>query len=101
LANAKKWVEKNFAKNAETSTFVAELDKFNAVKIRSQFPDISLSLKMLRDISKLRLEADKVMPSNEETKVEPVEKPVEAVKPAEPVPAAETPKPVETAPAAQ
>jgi len=101
LANAKKWVEKNFAKNAETSTFVAELDKFNAVKIRSQFPDISLSLKMLRDISKLRLESDKVMPSNEETKVEPVEKPVEAVKPAEPVPAAETPKPVETAPAAQ
>ncbi len=101
LADAKKWAEKNFAKDAQTNNFIAELDKFNAIKIRSEFPDISLSLKMLRDITKLRLDADKSMPPDEKAKLEPIEKPVEAVKPAEPAPAAETPKPVEAAPAAQ
>jgi uncharacterized protein HemX len=63
LVDAKKWTEQNFAKNPETSNYIAELDKFNAIKIRSQFPDISLSLKMLRDIAKLRLEVDKATPS--------------------------------------
>ncbi len=84
LADAKKWVELNFAKNVETSNFIAELDRFYAIKIRSHFPDISLSLKMLRDITKLRLEADKAAPPAEKTKPEPEQavKPVEAAKPA-------------------
>ncbi|MFU8787482.1 MAG: uroporphyrinogen-III C-methyltransferase [Methylobacter sp.] len=99
LSNAKKWVEKNFAKNAESGRFIGELDKFNAIKIRSQFPDISLSLKMLRDITKLRLDADNATQPDEKTKAGAAEKPAEAVKPAEASP--ETPKPVETAPAAQ
>jgi uroporphyrin-3 C-methyltransferase len=83
LVDAKKWVELNFAKNVETSNFIAELDRFNAIKIRSHFPDISLSLKMLRDITKLRLEADKAVPTAEKAKPEPeqVVKPVEASKP--------------------
>ena len=59
LADAKKWTEQHFTKNAEARSFIAELDRFNAIKIRSQFPDISLSLKMLRDITKLRIETDK------------------------------------------
>ncbi|MGZ4995685.1 MAG: uroporphyrinogen-III C-methyltransferase, partial [Methylobacter sp.] len=107
LADAKKWTEQNFAKSAETDKFVAELDRFNAIKIRSHFPDISLSLKMLRDITKLRLEADKAMPPTEKTKSEQSPKPAEpanpaeAVKPTESAPPAETPKPVEAAPAAQ
>jgi uroporphyrin-3 C-methyltransferase len=113
LADAKKWTEQNFAKNAETDKFIAELDKFNALKIRSHFPDISLSLKMLRDITKLRLEADKAMPSSsEKAKPEPLEKPTEpvktlepanssdAAKPAEPSPSAEPKKPAEAAPPA-
>jgi len=100
LADARKWIEQNFAKNAETSNFIAELDRFNAIKIRSHFPDISLSLKMLRDITKLRLEADKAMPPAEKAKLEQVEKPVEPVKPTETAPPAEPPKPVEAAPAA-
>ncbi len=103
LADAKKWVELNFAKNAETSGFITELDRFNAIKIRSHFPDISLSLKMLRDITKLRLEADKATPPAEKAKPEPeqVVKPVEAAKPTETAPQpAETSKPVEAAPAA-
>lgn len=101
LADAKKWVEQNFAKNAETSKFIAELDRFNAIKIRSHFPDISLSLKMLRDITKLRLEVDKAMQPAEKNKSEQLAKPVESVKPAETVKPDEAAKPAETAPPAE
>lgn len=59
LDDTKKWTEQHFTHNAEARNFIAELDKYKAIKIRSQFPDISLSLKMLRDISKLRIETDK------------------------------------------
>ena len=86
LVDAKKWTEQNFAKNAETNNFIAELNRLNAIKIRSHFPDISLSLKMLRDITKLRLEVDKAMQPAEKTKSEQAAKPeaaapVEAAKP--------------------
>ncbi|TRW91318.1 uroporphyrinogen-III C-methyltransferase [Candidatus Methylobacter oryzae] len=91
LADAKKWTEQNFAKNAETGNFIGELDKFSAIKIRSHFPDISMSLKMLRDITKLRLEADKALAPAEKTKNEQTVT----------TPPAEPQKPVETAPAAQ
>ncbi|HEY8219885.1 MAG TPA: uroporphyrinogen-III C-methyltransferase [Methylobacter sp.] len=101
LADAKKWAEQNFAKDEATNKFIAELDRFNAIKIRSHFPDISLSLKMLRDITKLRLEADKAMPPAEKAKSEQPEKPAEPVKPSETAPPAEPQKPVEAAPAAQ
>jgi len=83
LADAKKWVEQNFAKNTETNSFFAELDRFNAIKIRSHFPDISLSLKMLRDIAKLRLDIDKATPPGEKSKSTQVDKPVEAATPGE------------------
>ena len=108
LADAKKWSEKNFSQNPETNNFIAELDKFSAIKIRSHFPDISLSLKMLRDITKLRLEVDKAMEPQEKAKSEPGTKPVgilnttEEPKPSQPpVPVEELPKPVEAIPAAQ
>jgi len=65
LADAKKWTEQHFTKNADARNFIAELDKFKAIKIHSQFPDISLSLKMLRDISKLRIETDKAVQTPE------------------------------------
>ncbi|MFA6052563.1 MAG: uroporphyrinogen-III C-methyltransferase [Methylobacter sp.] len=97
LADAKKWTEQNFTKNAGTTSFIAELDKFSAIKIRSQFPDISLSLKMLRDITKLRLEADKAIQPSDTAKSTQAEKPVETAKPAEAVNPTETVKPAETA----
>ena len=102
LADAKKWAEQNFAKDVETDKFIAELNRFNTIKIRSHFPDISLSLKMLRDITKLRLEADKAMQpaekgNAEKVKAEAVIKPVEAVKPPEPVKPIEELKPTESA----
>lgn len=96
LADAKKWAERNFTKNTETNNFIAELDKFNAIKIRSHFPDISLSLKMLRDITKLRLEVDKAMQPAEKAKSEQVAKPIEPVKPAEAVNPADAAKPTTT-----
>jgi uncharacterized protein HemX len=112
LADAKKWVEKNFTKNTASSNFIADLDKFAAIKIHGDFPDISVSLKMLKDISKLRIEADKaaVQPAQTEAKksaviVKPAEeskpveitKPAEVVKPVEDAKSVDTPKPVEDA----
>ncbi|MEI7839202.1 MAG: uroporphyrinogen-III C-methyltransferase [Methylococcaceae bacterium] len=63
LSDAQKWLLQNFAKEKEADRFAASLDKIAAVRIRSQFPDISLSLKMLRDITKLRIETDKALSS--------------------------------------
>ncbi len=106
LSDAKKWISQNFAQNPETNSFIAELDKFNAIKIRSHFPDISLSLKMLRDITKLRLEVDKALQATEKPKpastTPPAETPVkEGEKEGENVDAGKEPvqQPVETAPA--
>ncbi len=62
LEDALAWLDKNFNKNAETQQFIAELQQLNATKLNAQMPDISLSLKMLRDITKLRIETDKAMP---------------------------------------
>jgi uncharacterized protein HemX len=88
LADAKKWAERHFTKNTDTTGFIAELDKLSAIKIRSQFPDISQSLKMLRDIAKLRLEVDKAIQPSDTVKPTQTAKPGEAVNPTEPVEAA-------------
>ncbi len=85
LADAKKWLEQHFTRSADVDNFIAELDRLNAIKIHSQFPDISSSLKMLRDITKLRIETDKA------TQTEETVTPVESTNPAEPI------KPPETA----
>lgn len=61
LNDAQKWLTQNFVKEKEMERFSAALTKLSDVRIRSQFPDISLSLKMLRDITKLRVETDKAL----------------------------------------
>jgi uncharacterized protein HemX len=88
LDDAKNWLKKNFTDNATSHSFAEELDKFSAIKIHSQFPDISLSLKMLRDVSKLRIEADKAMQTPESEPKKPVVEPSKSIQPA---PAVETP----------
>ncbi len=55
------WLQKNFTKNGTYKQFVLELDRLKSIQIRSNFPDISQSLKMLRNIAKLRLETDKAL----------------------------------------
>ncbi len=89
LDDAKQWVGQHFTKNDGSRSLIAELDKLAAVKIRSQYPDISRSLKMLRDIAKLRIETDKASG------------PMPAAQPPINTPSAQTvqPLPVETKPA--
>jgi len=55
------WLKKNFTKDAARVEFASELNRLKAIQIRSNFPDISQSLKMLRNITKLRLETDKAL----------------------------------------
>jgi len=55
------WLQSNFTKNVAYKQFVLELERLKAIQIRSNFPDISESLKMLRNIAKLRLETDKAL----------------------------------------
>jgi uncharacterized protein HemX len=61
LKDAQQWVIKNYTRNKDADSFLADLDKLSQIKIHSQFPDISGSLKMLRDITKLRIETDKAL----------------------------------------
>ncbi len=61
IADAKAWLQKNFAENQKTEQFAAELDKLGSVQLHSQYPDVSGSLKMLKDISRLRIETDKAL----------------------------------------
>jgi uncharacterized protein HemX len=59
VASAKEWLDENFntrtvqVKNAQQS-----LEKLLKVHLHSQLPDISRSLKMLRDVTKFRLKSD-------------------------------------------
>ncbi|GAB6142384.1 uroporphyrinogen-III C-methyltransferase [Methylosoma difficile] len=106
ISDAKNWLDQHFAHNEEAKLLLEELSRFSQVKINSQFPDISLSLKMLKDITKLRLEVDKAIqpPSAESVTsnakplpVEVVPKAVETPKAADPV-KVEPPKPAEAHP---
>jgi uncharacterized protein HemX len=101
LADAKKWTAQHFAKNSDVNNFIAELDRFNNIKIHSQFPDISSSLKMLRDITKLRIETDKAMQPAETVVPAETTNPVESIKPAEAINPPETVAPAEAVPATQ
>lgn len=61
LSDVSAWTKSHFVDNEVTKRFSAELNRLMAVNLRSQLPDISLSLKMLRDVTKLRLETDKTL----------------------------------------
>lgn len=89
LQDAKKWTELNFTQNPETRKFIAELDRFLAINIRSHFPDISSSLKLLKDITKLRIETDKALQNT----------PAEKSSPPEPKPLPEPPATITAPPA--
>jgi uncharacterized protein HemX len=77
LTDTKNWIEQHFAKNADSRSLLNDLNRLSAIKIRSQFPDISQSFKMLRDISKLRLEIDKA--AQEDALVAPTPQPVKTI----------------------
>lgn len=88
LNDVKHWIDQHFVKDAESKALLDELDRLSGIKIRSQFPDISQSFKMLRDVGKLRLETDKAM-KPENASEAPVIQPVAP-------PKAELPKPADS-----
>lgn len=55
------WFSEHFRENDDSQRFLAQLQQMSSTKIRSHYPDISRSLKMLRDIAKLRIETDKAL----------------------------------------
>ena len=59
IADTRQWLKKNFAENLATERFANELNKIASIQISAQFPDVSGSLKLLKDISKLRIDVDK------------------------------------------
>lgn len=61
LEDAKNWLATHFMTNNDHKTLIAELERLIGIKLRSHYPDISQSLKMLRDIAKLRVETDKAL----------------------------------------
>ena len=89
LADVKKWTEQNFTKNTDDNSFLADLERLNITKISSQLPDISLSLKMIKDIATLRIETDKAiqpldaMATTKKTTMVESNKPVESLVPVE------------------
>lgn len=101
ISDAIHWVKTNFTKNKNSGSVLSELKELSKVQLRTQFPDISQSLKMLKDITKLRIETDKAQRSSvKKSVVKPVRKEVikkplvkETIKLA--IPTAED-KPVET-----
>nr|WP_269144525.1 uroporphyrinogen-III C-methyltransferase [Methylicorpusculum oleiharenae] len=71
IADAIAWLKENFTMNDETKSVVGELERMNIIRLKSEFPDISRSLKMLRDITKLRIETDKALVEPEVTEQPP------------------------------
>ncbi|OQK16892.1 hypothetical protein AU255_03035 [Methyloprofundus sedimenti] len=71
IDDVQQWLDKNFTKDAEYKHFLTELEQLKRIQLRSNFPDISQSLKMLRDIAKLRLDSDQASQSEQEPDIEP------------------------------
>ncbi|HFD11950.1 MAG TPA: enzyme of heme biosynthesis [Crenotrichaceae bacterium] len=59
LSSAKDWLEEHFnTQTSDVKTALQTIEKLMQTRLRSQLPDISRSLKMLRDVTKFRLNAD-------------------------------------------
>ncbi len=83
--DAKTWIEQHFLLNEQSKPMLSALEKLSVADIESDYPDISTPVKMLRDLAKLRLEADKAGEQPEAAKEKP--KPIAAE-------AAPTPAPI-------
>jgi uncharacterized protein HemX len=62
ISDVKQWLNENFTQDAAGNDFLKQLNELEAIKIRSQLPTISESLKMLKTITKTRAETDKILP---------------------------------------
>lgn len=68
IADTQQWLSQNFTQDAEYKNFLSELEQLKTIQIKSNFPNISRSLKMLRNIARLRLETDNTLQSGVKTK---------------------------------
>ncbi len=59
IKDAKQWVKDNFTINPQSIGVLEELGRLSTTHLRTNFPDVSKSLKMIKDITKLRIETDK------------------------------------------
>lgn len=99
MDSALAWVAENFdAEAALTRSLSDDLKSLQNLRLHAPFPDISQSLSLLRNIEKLRLEAEKV--GQPAKKPEKAEKPAETPRP-EPLPPAALPTPIPQRPAEQ
>lgn len=69
IADAVQWINSNFTKNKNSKSFLSEFSRLDGIQLRTQFPDISQSLKMIKDITKLRIETDKALGNGQMNKV--------------------------------
>jgi uncharacterized protein HemX len=68
MNDALQWLALHFTVNKVSKNFTDELEALKKAYINTEMPDISLSLKMLRDITKLRIETDKALVTHNPTK---------------------------------
>jgi len=68
IVDAKKWVKDNFTINPQSIRVLEELGRLSTIHLRTNFPDVSKSLKMIKDITKLRIETDKRQEPTESNK---------------------------------
>lgn len=107
LTDIKAEINQHFTANDNAKSFISEVSRLQAIKLRSQLPDISLSLKMLRDVTKLRIETDKALstegdePVQKENSVSPSETKESLTKSVEPAKPVESGQPTQTAPPKQ
>ncbi|NOT84757.1 MAG: enzyme of heme biosynthesis [Methylococcaceae bacterium] len=97
ISDVKQWLNENFTQNAAGNDFLKQLNELAGIKIRSQLPTISDSLNMLKAITKMRVETDKVLPKVQPEIKTPVAGPTPTNKP-EPVKSVPDAPPVVVAP---
>jgi uncharacterized protein HemX len=61
LEESKLWVNNNFEANEQSEQVILDIKELQNTPLHSDVPDVSKSLTMLRNISKLRVEADKAL----------------------------------------
>ena len=61
LEDSKLWIKSNYEANEQATQIILDIKELQNTPIHSDIPDVSRSLTMLRNISKLRVETDKAL----------------------------------------
>ena len=66
LQDVEEWLRENFdTGNKTVGVYISDVNKLGKVALELDYPDISLSLKMLRDLTKFRIDSEKAVQKNE------------------------------------